>query len=337
MGSTARRRESCEMKKKKMKTDMSLLENMGIHDMEGRHSIAPNWTPFDALVEVSFVARKKLHKFHRLFQEKSLKKPISVEEEIPTVVTVPVRNKRSRFGSQDDDDNQDCRFELESKKNKPILVEQEKAFMITTTAVPVSKRVRLGDQDEWCLEAKKKKQSWKSRLPIKTAIPPGPNPPPDLPQEFQDAIEAMGGRDKLLVIQKKLFKTDITKGNNRFSIPLRQIVRTDFLTEEEKKNLRAGQEIRVQFVDPMLEIGHIVLVQWDMPKDTGNTSSTYALRSTWNKVWESNGLKIDDVVQLWSFRVNKEACDDSSSSNTNKGRLCFALVLVQKAKDEQSM
>ena len=129
MGSTTRRRESCEMKKKKkkMRTDISLLENMGIHDMEGR-TIAPNWTPFDALVEASIVARKKLHKFHRLFQEKSLKKPLSVEEEIPTAVTVPVRNKRSRFGDQDDDDDddQDCRFELETKKNKPILVEQEK-------------------------------------------------------------------------------------------------------------------------------------------------------------------------------------------------------------------
>ena len=48
--------------KKKIKTDMSLLENMGIHDMEG-HTIAPNWTPFDALVEVSIVARKKFHTF----------------------------------------------------------------------------------------------------------------------------------------------------------------------------------------------------------------------------------------------------------------------------------
>ncbi|KAL0005065.1 hypothetical protein SO802_012626 [Lithocarpus litseifolius] len=295
--------------KKKMKTDMSLLKN---------------------------IARKKLHEFHGLFQEKSLKKPISVQEST-TVVTVPIRNKRSRFGDQDDYD-QDCCFELETKKNKPILVlEQEKVFMTTTTVVPVQKRVRLGDQDERCLEAKKKKQSWKSRLPIKTAIPPGPNPPPDLPPKFRNAIKAMGGRDELLVIQEKLFKTDITKGNSRFSIPLRQIVRADFLTEEEKEELRARQEILVRLIDPMLKISHIVLVQWEMPKDTSNTSSTYALRSTWNNVRKSNGLKIDDVVQLWSFRVDKEACDDASSSNTNKGQLYFALVLVQKGNDERSM
>ena len=153
---------------------------------------------------------------------------------------MPVQNKRSRFGDQDDDDDdQDYCFELETKKNKPILVEKEKAFMITTTAVPVSKRVRLGDKDELCLETKKKKQSWKSRLPIKAAILLGPNPPPDLPPKFQDTIKVMGGRDELLVIQKKLFKTDITKGNNRFSIPLRQIMWTDFLNEEEKVKLRA--------------------------------------------------------------------------------------------------
>ena len=153
---------------------------------------------------------------------------------------MPVQDKRSRFGDQDDDDDdQDYCFELETKKNKPILVEKEKAFMITTTDVPVSKRVRLRDKDELCLETKKKKQSWKSRLPIKAAILLGPNPPPDLPPKFQDTIKVMGGRDELLVIQKKLFKTDITKGNNRFSIPLRQIMWTDFLNEEEKVKLRA--------------------------------------------------------------------------------------------------
>nr|POE52612.1 hypothetical protein CFP56_35065 [Quercus suber] len=88
--------------------------------------------------------------------------------------------------------------------------------------------------------------------------------------------------------------------------------------------------------DALVEIKIWIRIR-DMPKDTGNTSSTYALRSTWNYVQKSNGLEIDDVVQLWSFRVDKEACDDAASSNTNKGRLCFALVLVEKAKDEQSI
>ena len=32
-----------------------------------------------------------------------------------------------------------------------------------------------------------------------------------------------------------------------------------------------------------------------MPKDTGNMSSTYALRTYWNKVLKSNKFKIGDL------------------------------------------
>ena len=130
--------------------------------------------------------------------------------------------------------------------------------------------------------------------------------------------------------RKKLFKTDITKGNNWFSIPLRQIVREDFLSKQEKEELRAQQEIPARLIDPKLQIfNDIVLIQWDMPKITGNTSSTYALRTGWNNVRLSNNLKEGDLVQLWSFQVGQQACEDASSSTaTNKGQLCFALVLL---------
>ncbi|XP_023877882.2 B3 domain-containing protein At5g24050 [Quercus suber] len=171
------------------------------------------------------------------------------------------------------------------------------------------------------LEAKKKKQCL---MPIKKAIV-GPLPPPILPPEFKDVINTLNGRDELLVIQKKLFKTDITKGNNRFSIPLRRIVREDFLSEQEKEELRARQEIPARLIDPKLQIfNDIVLIQWDMPKITGNTSSTYALRTDWNNVRKSNNLKEGDLVQPWSFRVGQQACEDASSSSaSNKGHLCF--------------
>ena len=143
-------------------------------------------------------------------------------------------------------------------------------------------------------------------------------------------INTLNGRDELLVIQKKLFKIDITKGNNRFSIPLRQTVRKDFLSEQEKEELRARQEIPARLIDPKLQIFiDIVLIQWDMPKDTGNTSSTHALRTGWNRVQKSNDIKKGDLVQLWSFRVGQQACEDASSSATNKGQLYFALVLLQ--------
>ncbi|XP_030944816.1 B3 domain-containing protein At1g05920-like [Quercus lobata] len=179
---------------------------------------------------------------------------------------------------------------------------------------------------DWGLEAKKKKQC---SMPTKKAIV-GPPPPPILPPEFKDVINTLNGRDELLVIQKKLFKTDITKGNNRFSIPLRQIVREDFLSKQEKKELRAWQEIPARLINSKLQIfNDVVLIQWDMPKDTRNTSSTYALKTDWNNVRLSNDLKEGDLVQLWSFQVGQQACEDASSSTaTNKGQLCFALVLL---------
>ena len=66
-----------------------------------------------------------------------------------------------------------------------------------------------------------------------------------------------------------------------------------------------------------------------MLNDTGNTSSTYALRTGWNNVRLSNDLKEGDLVQLWSFWVGQQACEvASSSTTTNKGQLCFALVLL---------
>ena len=115
---------------------------------------------------------------------------------------------------------------------------------------------------------------------------------------------------------------------------MRQIVREDFLSEQEKEELRVRQGIPARLIDPKLQIfNDVILIRWDMPKITGNTTSTYALRTSWNNVRKSNDLKEGDLVQLWSFRVGQQACEDASSSTaTNKGQLCFALVLLRGDK-----
>ena len=272
-------------------------------------SVTPIWFSFDALVEVASLEIEKFDKFARLIQEKALKKPIFIQEKVKSAAV----QKRPRFGH--DDDDQDWGLELETKKQR-AMVGQEK---VMGSAFSVQ---------DWGLGlvAKKKKQF---SMPIKKAIA-GPHPPPILPPEFKDVINTLNGRDELLVIQKTLFKTDITKGNNRFSIPLRQIVREDFLSEQEKEELRVRQGIPARLIDPKLQIfNDVVLVRWDMPKITGNTTSTFALRTGWNNVRLSNDLKEGDLVQLWSFRIGQQACEDASSSTaTNKGQLCFALVLL---------
>lgn len=236
-----------------MKTDLSLLEDMSLHDMED-HTIAPTRSKFDALVEVSIVAREKLKNFQRLFQEKALKKPVSV----------PVGNKQSRFGDDDDDQDWSLESEWEPNKKNPM---QEKVLM--NTAVPVPNRARFRDQQH--LE-----------------------PPPNLPQKFKDVIKEMGGSDELLVIQKKLFVTDTNTNKNRFSIPFGQIPSKDFLTEVEKKKLREGQKIKAPLIDPELQSHDIFLVQRNNP-------DVYVLRNTWNNVHTSNELNVGYQIILSQY------------------------------------
>ncbi|MBA0771225.1 hypothetical protein Gotri_019719 [Gossypium trilobum] len=38
---------------------------------------------------------------------------------------------------------------------------------------------------------------------------------------------------------------------------------------------------------------------WDMRKN-----SMYVITTSWNSIVKNNRLKVEDVVQLWSFRVN---------------------------------
>lgn len=236
-----------------MKTDLSLLEDMSLHDMED-HTIAPTRSKFDALVEVSIVAREKLKNFQRLFQEKALKKPVSV----------PVGNKQSRFGDDDDDQDWSLESEWEPNKKNPM---QEKVLM--NTAVPVPNRARFRDQQH--LE-----------------------PPPNLPQKFKDVIKEMGGSDELLVIQKKLFVTDTNTNKNRFSIPFGQIPSKDFLTEVEKKKLREGQKLKAPLIDPELQSHDIFLVQRNNP-------DVYVLRNTWNNVHTSNELNVGYQIILSQY------------------------------------
>ena len=54
---------------------------------------------------------------------------------------------------------------------------------------------------------------------------------------------------------------------------------------------------------------------WDMKKPRGKTCSIYVLSSDWNSVVKGNDLKVNDVIQLWSFRA--------------KSILCFGLVIVR--------
>ena len=161
------------------------------------------------------------------------------------------------------------------------------------------------EDEEW--EGLKLKRSKKER-------PVGLNPPvPDLPENFkQHIVEKMGGSNLVLVIQKSLFFSDVNPQASRFAMPFSQLKTHEFLNKTETEDLKdVKKAIKVCLLEPsMKENCDITFKRWNMSK-----CSMYVMNGAWNSVVENNGLKIDDIVQLWSFRV--------------KSDLCFALVKVQ--------
>ncbi|MED6163089.1 hypothetical protein PIB30_076549 [Stylosanthes scabra] len=98
----------------------------------------------------------------------------------------------------------------------------------------------------------------------------------ELPQNFKNVISDMGGSRITLLIEKTLYKSDLDRQQNLDTVNA--------------------------------EITELTLVKWFMPKENGSVSTSYILRSNWMNVAEANILKKDDVVQVWSFRVQEKLC-----------------------------
>ncbi|KAL3519183.1 hypothetical protein ACH5RR_021772 [Cinchona calisaya] len=123
-----------------------------------------------------------------------------------------------------------------------------------------------------------------------------------LPLEFKNYIKELGATgDPVLVIQKRLFPSDVESGLQRLLIPLKKVANHGFLTEEERS--RFNRHNKHQEINAILigtSIAHqftIKLKKWYMGK-----TETYALMSGWKEVVRRNGLKPGQLVQLWSFK-----------------------------------
>ncbi|WKA01316.1 hypothetical protein VitviT2T_019601 [Vitis vinifera] len=135
---------------------------------------------------------------------------------------------------------------------------------------------RCHDDDEGgCVQEKKKRMMKKM---MEKARCPSPHATPEFPVILRNRIRALGGSNVTFVIQKPLFKTDVSFGHNRLSIPLNQ-VQQSFLTPEESESLR----------------------KWNMKKASGNSTSMSVLVTNWKSVTERNSMKEDETVQLWGI------------------------------------
>ncbi|GKV06498.1 hypothetical protein SLEP1_g18392 [Rubroshorea leprosula] len=141
-------------------------------------------------------------------------------------------------------------------------------------------------------------------------------PPPNMPTEFKNLIEEMGGSEEKLLIQKIIFKTDLSKSHNRLQIPENQLM-ADFLTVEEERKLDE-KGLNVSLIEPCLKKSEIHLTKWNM-----KNSRVFVFNEQWNSVVDGNQstLKKNAVMQIWSFRTAPES------------KLCFAMVKVKDGDD----
>ncbi|XVF10052.1 hypothetical protein REPUB_Repub07fG0150400 [Reevesia pubescens] len=263
---------------------MEKEENMELLCIEDfKHSeFGSNWGAFDYLLEVARVGNEKLMKKENY----SKNKPAGIDDE----------TKREGLVFK--------YFQNEAVKVESLMEKEAMGFMNLNSGGGLKRKLKSKEGEE-----EEEEEGLKLKRSAKINVPSFRK---DLPENFKEhIINKLGGSDLLLVIQKPLFYSDINPGASRLSIPFSQIQTHEFLNKKEAENLKEKKGMKVSLLDPSLKKTKPTFNRWNMGK-----SQMYVLNKTWNGVAKTNQLKIDDVVQLWSFRVNSS--------------LCFALVKVNE-------
>ncbi|XP_027120564.1 B3 domain-containing protein At1g05920-like [Coffea arabica] len=154
-------------------------------------------------------------------------------------------------------------------------------------------------------ESRKIEIIFKKKL-VKAKAQVFPPPSAQLPIDFKNHMSRKLGatRDPVLVIEKRLFPSDVSAKLHRLSIPVKQVANHEFLTEGERKRFNNGnkqEKIDAILVEPSLSESKIRFKKWYI-----HDSGMYILTSGWNDVVERNGLKQGTLVQLWSFRKESQ-------------------------------
>ncbi|KAI3763963.1 hypothetical protein L2E82_13961 [Cichorium intybus] len=117
----------------------------------------------------------------------------------------------------------------------------------------------------------------------------------------------LNGKEAMLVIQKRLFASDLDGTQNRLNMPLNQVETHDFLTENEKRDLENKKELTVSLLGPRLQMypEPMQLKIWNM-----KSSDNYVLKTKWNSFMNANkeDLKVKRMIQVWSYRREEQLC-----------------------------
>jgi hypothetical protein len=200
-----------------------------------------------------------------------------------------------------------CECEFDSEKEPSMTMRTVKPLP-RLKIIPPKKPKRMQDDEGKYQEPKPKRQRMININP--NAIRQvGPNPPPYLPTKYRDKIiNELHGLDLKLVIQKQLSETDMKSRFARLSLPKGQL-RTEFLSQEDQTILRQRQlakgngcyrGLEVPLIEPQLVESSITVKKWKL----GNSTS-YTLGSQWQHVANDNGLKVGNIIQIWSFKVDQ--------------------------------
>ncbi|XP_002522010.3 putative B3 domain-containing protein At2g27410 [Ricinus communis] len=223
--------------------------------------------------------------------------------------------KEKKEDDQEEDEGKSKTKRKRSRKRKPNTA----SLHALAKNFPRDNMIEIKKTKGRCLQMYQEKEAEKSKKGEKgkriNFAKVGLEPPPPMPSDLMEKIKSRGGTDVKLVIMKQLFETDLKTGQDRLSIPEKQVRDPTFLEDHEKKIISDDGRIRVSVIEPCGFDSEMCFRKWPM-----NTTFIYALTSSWRSVFlrEENEelLKKNAVVQLWSFRVN--------------GKLCFALVNVRK-------
>ncbi|KAK8473936.1 hypothetical protein V6N13_094087 [Hibiscus sabdariffa] len=250
------------------------------------------------------------------------------EDELKTETENPHNNTPSGFSGSHDEQPKTLTSD-ESVSQKPIYItlfgtdiycfqesQDDQQVSRTNLPQPCPKK-----QEERVDGLKRRSESSESSSPKKpkkkdTCRPSHHQAVPDLPETVKEMIQGMEGSGEKLILQKKLYSTDLSDHHGRLSLPLNQVM-AEFLNDEEKNVLVQGSKrsIEALVIEPCLKKRNMKSKRWEMKKKNGKPSSVmYVFTCGWNSVVRDNDLKEGDVMQIWSFRAN--------------AKLCFALVIL---------